>query len=51
MRLKVGLRGWEPTINGNLADEILVNDDTTWMLDDRKNVTIQLSKVRSFGAS
>jgi hypothetical protein len=48
--LKVGLRGWAPVIDGELAGVIYVNDDTTWTLGDNKTVTIQLSKVINFGS-
>ncbi|KAI6171108.1 CS domain-containing protein [Aphelenchoides bicaudatus] len=45
--LKVGLRGWDAVIDGDLAEEIVINDDTTWSLDNKKTVSIQLLKKRT----
>lgn len=42
--LKVGLKGHEPVINGDLKAEVKL-DDCTWLLEDKKTVIITLAKV------
>jgi hypothetical protein len=42
--LKVGVRGLEPIIDGQLHDEIKI-DSSTWVLEDNKNVSTTLQKV------
>lgn len=43
--LKVGLKGHEPIINGQLCAEVKV-EDSVWVLQDSKTVQITLEKVR-----
>jgi hypothetical protein len=46
--LKVGLRGWDPVIDGDLFAEIVVNDECSWSLDVNKKIaTISMPKVIS----
>ncbi|GJN91903.1 hypothetical protein Rhopal_004928-T1 [Rhodotorula paludigena] len=42
--IRVGLKGQEPILAGELAKEIRV-DDSTWTLDDSREVTISLEKA------
>ncbi|TNY17529.1 nuclear movement protein nudC [Rhodotorula diobovata] len=42
--IRVGLKGEPPVIEGTLAKEIKV-DDSTWTLDDSREVTVSLEKV------
>uniref|UniRef100_A0A0N4Z2B1 Nuclear migration protein nudC n=1 Tax=Parastrongyloides trichosuri TaxID=131310 RepID=A0A0N4Z2B1_PARTI len=42
--LKVGLKGHDPVINGQLKAEIKL-DDCTWILEDKKTVVITIVKV------
>ncbi|BGP12114.1 hypothetical protein JCM10213_004067 [Rhodosporidiobolus nylandii] len=42
--IKAGLKGQPPVIEGELAKEIKV-DDSTWTLDDSREITISLEKV------
>uniref|UniRef100_A0A1I8PPS7 Nuclear migration protein nudC n=1 Tax=Stomoxys calcitrans TaxID=35570 RepID=A0A1I8PPS7_STOCA len=42
--LKVGLKGHEPIINGQLCAEVKV-EDSVWVLQDSKTVQITLEKV------
>ncbi|BGP44196.1 hypothetical protein JCM10450v2_000005 [Rhodotorula kratochvilovae] len=42
--IRVGLKGAEPVIEGTLAKEIRV-DDSTWTLDDSREVTVSLEKA------
>lgn len=43
--LKVGVRGRDPVIDGDLFSEVKINDDATWMLVDKSVVNIVLPKV------
>ncbi|GAA93575.1 uncharacterized protein L969DRAFT_51484 [Mixia osmundae IAM 14324] len=47
-RLKVGLKGKEPIIDGELCKEIKL-DDSTWSLDDQKEIGLHLEKVSQMG--
>ncbi|GAA5828060.1 hypothetical protein JCM11251_005715 [Rhodosporidiobolus azoricus] len=42
--VKVGLKGQEPVLEGELAKEVRV-DDSTWTLDDSREITLSLEKV------
>ncbi|GAA5893174.1 hypothetical protein JCM6882_003904 [Rhodosporidiobolus microsporus] len=42
--VKVGLKGQPPVIEGELAKEVRV-DDSTWTLDDSREITLSLEKV------
>ncbi|GAA6043178.1 hypothetical protein JCM8097_008712 [Rhodosporidiobolus ruineniae] len=42
--IKAGLKGLKPVIEGELAKEVNV-EDSTWTLDDSKEITISLEKV------
>ncbi|GAA6054967.1 hypothetical protein JCM3770_004073 [Rhodotorula araucariae] len=42
--IRVGLKGATPVLEGTLAKEIRV-DDSTWTLDDSREVTVSLEKV------
>ncbi|GAA5979907.1 hypothetical protein JCM11641_007582 [Rhodosporidiobolus odoratus] len=44
LSIKVGLKGEPPVLEGELAREIKV-DDSTWTLDDSREITISLEKV------
>uniref|UniRef100_A0A0N5BW24 Nuclear migration protein nudC n=1 Tax=Strongyloides papillosus TaxID=174720 RepID=A0A0N5BW24_STREA len=44
--LKVGLKGHELVINGDLKAEVKL-DDCTWLLEDKKTVIVTLSKVHN----
>lgn len=43
--LKVGVRGRAPIIDGDLFDEVAINEEATWMLVDRTVVNVILPKV------
>ncbi|KFH67285.1 hypothetical protein MVEG_06020 [Podila verticillata NRRL 6337] len=43
--LKVGLKGQTPIIEGKLFKEVKL-DDSTWTLDDQKEINIHLEKVK-----
>ncbi|KAK9896102.1 CS-domain-containing protein [Cystobasidium minutum MCA 4210] len=43
-KLKVGLKGKEPIMDDDLCKEVKI-DDSTWTLDDQKEITISLEKV------
>lgn len=42
--LKCGLKGQDPVIDENFPHEIKL-EETTWVLEDGKNVVISLEKV------
>ncbi|KWU42585.1 CS-domain-containing protein [Rhodotorula sp. JG-1b] len=42
--IKVGVKGQEPVIEGDMPYEIKV-DDSTWTLDDSREVTVSLEKL------
>lgn len=44
-RLKAGIRGREPIIEGDLFAEVVINDEATWLLVDRSVLNIILPKV------
>ncbi|CEF66467.1 Nuclear migration protein nudC [Strongyloides ratti] len=44
--LKVGLKGHELVINGDLKAEVKL-DDCTWLLEDKKTVIITLAKIHN----
>ncbi|KAG0285607.1 hypothetical protein BGZ96_010174 [Linnemannia gamsii] len=44
--LKAGLRGQTPIIEGTLTKEVKL-DDSTWSLEDQKEITIHLEKLKS----
>nr|CAG4641073.1 EOG090X0AH4 [Eulimnadia texana] len=43
-RLRIGVRGQQPIISGELPHEIKL-EDSTWVLEDRKMVLVNLEKV------
>lgn len=43
--LKVGARGRDPVIDGELFNEVVINEDATWMLENKTLVNIVLPKV------
>ncbi|PLW10962.1 hypothetical protein PCANC_22214 [Puccinia coronata f. sp. avenae] len=43
-KLKVGLKGKEPILDGNLCKEIKV-EESTWTLDDNKEINLHLEKI------
>lgn len=43
-RLKVGLKGHEPIVDGDLEHEIKV-EETTWVLNDGKEIVITFTKI------
>ncbi|KAI9592088.1 HSP20-like chaperone, partial [Syncephalis fuscata] len=43
-RLTVGLKGETPIVDGELSKDIKV-DDSTWTVDDQKEIVVQLEKV------
>ena len=42
--IKVGVKGQEPVLEGDMPYEIKV-DDSTWTLDDSREVTVSLEKL------
>ncbi|KAG0315641.1 hypothetical protein BGZ97_008017 [Linnemannia gamsii] len=44
--LKAGLKGQTPIIEGTLTKEVKL-DDSTWSLEDQKEITIHLEKAKS----
>ncbi|EAU93179.1 nuclear movement protein nudC [Coprinopsis cinerea okayama7 len=45
-KLRVGLKGQEPIMDGDLCKEIKV-EDSTWTLQDQKNVLVHLEKLNN----